>query len=239
MSADRIKTGIKTLDEILDGGIPKGHVILVAGSCGTGKTTLVQQILFDGAKNNNEVGIYISMSEEREKLIRNLEGFTFFDKKLIDTGQIRIIDISQDARLMGINMQNVQGLLNLIRSVVEENNAKRVVIDSITALCEALKEPEKIRDFIFELGMQLAYSGCTTFLISEIPPQTFVYSVFGIEEFISDGVLLLTEFERKGELLRALQVIKMRGVKHSRNKYVLKILEDGINLVPMFKAGEV
>ena len=81
------------------------------------------------------------------------------------------------------------------------------------------------------------YLECTTILISEIPPQVFKYSVYGVEEFIADGVMLMTEFERKGELIRAFQVIKMRGVKHSRNKYVMKILEDGVNLIPLFKAG--
>jgi KaiC/GvpD/RAD55 family RecA-like ATPase len=94
-----------------------------------------------------------------------------------------------------------------------------------------------VRDFVFELGYQLMYLECTTIMISEIPPQTFKYSMFGVEEFIADGVILLSEFERKGELIRALQVIKMRGVAHSRNKYAMKILDEGINLIPMFKAG--
>ena len=81
------------------------------------------------------------------------------------------------------------------------------------------------------------YLECTTLLVSEIPPQTFKYSIFGVEEFIADGVILLTEFERKGDLIRALQVIKMRGINHSRNKHVMEILDDGITLIPLFKAG--
>jgi circadian clock protein KaiC len=83
----------------------------------------------------------------------------------------------------------------------------------------------------------LMYLDCTSILISEIPPLTFKYSMFGVEEFIADGVIMLSEFERKGELLRALQVIKMRGINHSRNKHVMEILREGITLVPMFKAG--
>jgi len=233
---DVVETGVKGLDEILMGGIPRGHVVLLAGSCGTGKTVLCQQFLFKGAEAG-EVGVYISLVEAAEKIRNNMVSFTFCDEKLIDEGKVRIIDMTQDVRLKGLEFDNVEGLVGVIRNIIEEANAKRVVLDSITALCENIGEKNKIRDFILELGFQLMYLGCTTVMISEIPPQTFKYSVFGIEEFIADGVILLTDFERKGDLIRSLQVIKMRGVAHSRNKQVMKILDEGVNLLPMFKAG--
>ncbi len=233
---EQLKTGVKGLDEILVGGVPDGHVVLLAGSCGTGKTVLCHQFLFQGAAEG-ENGIYISLVEPRNKIIKNLQGFQFFDEKLVEQGKVSIVDMTQDARLKGIDFSNVEGLIGIIRGVIEDNDAKRVVIDSITALCENLNESGRIRDFIFELGFQLMYLECTTVMISEIPPQTFKYSMFGVEEFISDGVILLSEFERKGELIRALQVIKMRGIAHSRNKHVMKILDEGVNLIPMFKAG--
>jgi KaiC/GvpD/RAD55 family RecA-like ATPase len=231
-----LSTGIEGLDNILKGGIPRGHCILLAGSCGTGKTVLCHQFIFNGAKEG-ERGVYISLAESKEKMIRNLKSFKFFDEKLIEEGMVNIVDITQDARLRGVSLSNVEGLINIIRGIVQDTGSKRVIIDSLTALCENLAEKARIRDFIFELGFQLTYLDCTTVLISEIPPATFVYSVFGIEEFIADGVILLSEFERKGELLRAIQVIKMRGVNHSRNKHVLEIFEDGITVLPMFKAG--
>jgi len=233
---EKLKTGVKTLDEILDGGMPKGHTVIMAGSCGTGKTILTEQFLFAGAKEG-ETGLYISLSEPKEKIIRNTEDFTFFDKKMLTAGKVKIVDMSTDARLKGVGLSNVEDATTLIREIIEESEAKRVVIDSITALAANFNTDAKVRKFIYDLGADLMYLGCTTILISEIPPQVFKYSVYGIEEFIADGVMLMTEFERKGELIRAFQVIKMRGVKHSRNKYIMKILEDGINLIPLFKAG--
>jgi circadian clock protein KaiC len=233
---EKLKTGIKTLDEILQGGIPKGHSVIIAGGCGTGKTILAQQFLFAGAKEG-ETGVYLSLSEPREKIIKNLEDFTFFERKIVESNKVKIVDISSDARLKGIGLQNPDEIMDLIREIVQETQAKRVVVDSITALAANFGDDVKIRNFIYELGFELMYLDCTTMLISEVPPQVFKYSVYGIEEFIADGVILMTDFERKGELLRAFQVIKMRGVNHSRNKYVLKILEDGINLIPLFKAG--
>jgi circadian clock protein KaiC len=233
---DKVKTGVQTLDEILGGGIPRGNTVLLAGSCGTGKTILTHQFLFQGARDGEE-GIYISLSEPRKKILRDLSAFTFYDEALVDSGKVKIVDIASDARLEGIGLQSADGMMNLIRRVVEDSQAKRVVVDSITNLVANLGDGDKIRSFIYDLSFQLMYMECTTILISEIPPQEFKYSVYGIEEFISDGVMLITDFERKGELLRAFRVIKMRGVKHSRNTYVLEILKDGINLVPLFKAG--
>jgi len=232
---DKVGTGVVGLDEILEGGIPIGHAVLLAGSSGTGKTILTQQFLFEGAKNG-EHGVYISLSEPRDKIIKNLEDFKFFDKKLVEKGTVKIIDLSTDARIKGLDVADTAALIKLFRELVEESKAKRVVLDSITALGEAIGDEYKIREFIFELGTQLSYLDATIIFISEIPPQQFVYSVFGVEEFIADGVILLTEFERKGDLIRALQVIKMRGVDHSRNKYVLKITSSGVNLIPLFKA---
>jgi len=231
-----VETGIKGLDEILMGGIPKGHCVLLAGSCGTGKTVMCHQFLFEGAKVG-EPGVYISLVEPTDKILKNMASFTFCNQRLIDEGKVRIVDMTQDVRLRGIEFSNVEGLIGIIKSIIEDNGAKRVVIDSITALCENIGERSKIRDFILELGFQLMYLECTTIMISEIPPQTFKYSVWGIEEFIADGVILLSDFERKGDLIRSLQVIKMRGVAHSRNKQVMKIMDEGINLLPMFKAG--
>ncbi|MDD5111449.1 MAG: ATPase domain-containing protein [Candidatus Altiarchaeota archaeon] len=233
---ERLKTGIKALDEILDGGIPRGHSIILAGSSGTGKTILAQQFLFSGARDGN-IGLYLSLSEPRDKIIKNLEDFTFFDKKLVESDMVKITDLSSNAGLKGVGLQDPTEIMGLIREIVLDSQAKRVVIDSITALAANFADDAKIRNFIYELEFELMYLDCTTLLISEIPPQTFKYSVYGIEEFIADGVILLTEFERKSELLRACQVVKMRGVNHSRSKYMLKILEDGINLIPFFNAG--
>jgi len=232
---EQIKTGIAELDDILNGGIPKGSSILLSGSCGTGKTILAEQFLFCGAKENDETGIYISLSEPRDKIIANLEPFKFYDPKLIEEDKVKILDITQDARLINLEPLTVSGIINMVSSIIRDSGAQRVVIDSLTAICNSLGNERNIREFIFELGLQLGYLDCTTMFISEIPPMNFQYSVYGIEEFIADGVILLREHEDKGDLIRTLQVVKMRGVNHSRNKQVLQITEKGVVLKPMFE----
>jgi circadian clock protein KaiC len=231
---EKLKTGIEELDKILDGGIPVGHVILLSGSCGTGKTILSQQFLFTGAKEFNEAGIYITLSESKDKMMDNLKGFSFYDQKLLDEGNVKILDITQDARLMNLEPLTIKGMLNMISSLIRDAKAKRVVVDSITAICNSLGSEKNVRDFILELGLQLQYLDCTTIFISEVPPMKLKYSVFGVEEFIADGVILLKEEEQKADLLRTLQVIKMRGIHHSRSKHLLEITKDGIVLKPWF-----
>lgn len=230
-----IETGIPELDEILGGGIPKGNSVLLSGSCGTGKTILGEQFLFEGAKKNNEIGIYISLSEPRDKIISNLEPFKFYDPKLIENEKIKILDITQDARLINLEPLTVNGIISMVSSIIRDSGAERVVIDSLTAICNSLGTERNIREFIFELGLQLGYLDCTTIFISEIQPMRFKYSVYGVEEFIADGVILLSEHEDKGDLIRTLQVVKMRGVNHARNRHVLEITEEGIKLKPMFE----
>ncbi len=230
-----ITTGVKELDEILTGGIPEGNAVLLAGSCGTGKTILSEEFLFRGAKENKEVGIYISLSESRDKIIQNLEGFGFYDPELTENGLIKILDITEDARLVNLEPLTVNGIINMIASIIRDSGAKRVVIDSITGICNTLGSDRKIREFIFELGLQLSYMDCTTVFISEVPPMSHQYSVYGVEEFIADGVIILGYYEDKGELIRTLQVVKMRGVDHSRKKQIMEITSDGIVLKPLFE----
>jgi len=228
-----ISTGIKGLDELLTGGIPEGNSVLLAGSCGTGKTILSEEILFKGAENN-EVGVYISLSESRDKIIQNIEGFSFYKPEFLENGMIHILDITEDARLVNLEPLTVNGIINMIASIIRDGGAKRVVIDSVTGICNTLGSERKIREFIFELGLQLSYLDCTTIFISEVPPMVHQYSVYGIEEFIADGVILLGYYEDRGELIRTLQTVKMRGVNHSRKKQIVEITTDGIVLKPTF-----
>jgi len=232
---DVVETGVKGLDDMLLGGIPRGHSVLLAGSCGTGKTVIGFQFLFKGAEKG-ETGVYISLLEPSDKALKNITALGFYNQKLIDKGALKVAEMTRDVRLRGTDFSDINELISIIRSVIEETKAKRVVIDSLTALCESIGDTKRIRDFVLELGLQLMNLDCTTIMVSEIPPQTFKYSMYGVEEFIADGVILLGDFERKGELVRTLQVIKMRGVAHSRNKQVMKIIDEGVNLMPMFKS---
>ncbi|RLF41441.1 MAG: circadian clock protein KaiC, partial [Thermoplasmata archaeon] len=177
MNKDKCVTGIKELDIQMDGGIPVGSTVLIVGSSGSGKTTLCMQFLVNGAKMG-EKGVFFTITEPLFKLMSNLEKFEFFDKSLIDNGMITVIDLRILFERMGLDVEkytveDASALLDVIKDIAKELEAKRLVIDSITALCYRLQSREMIRDFIFKLGTFLATIKCTTFLTSEVPPREF------------------------------------------------------------------
>jgi len=237
------KTGIEELDIQLGGGIPVGSTVLIVGSSGSGKTTLCMQYLINGA-NQGERGVFFTITEPLFKLTKNMEGFGFYNKNLIESGMVNLIDLRIISERLGLDtekytVEDASALLDILRDIADELNVKRLIIDSITALCYRLQTKEMIRDFIFKLGSSLAAMKCTTLLTSEVPPMTFQYSQYGIEEFISDGIIFLGDYERKGDLLRTFQIVKMRGAAHSRSKSAMSIsAKNGIELVPLLKSRE-
>ncbi len=243
MTEEYCRTGIEELDFQMGGGIPTGNSVLVTGCSGSGKTTLCMQFLFNGARNN-ERGAFFTITEPLFKLTKNLEGFRFYDKKLIESGMVNIIDLRIISERLGLDtekytVEDAGALLDILKDIADELEVKRLVIDSITALCYRLQTREMIRDFIFKLGTSLAMMNCTTLLTSEVPPQTFKFSQYEIEEFISDGIIFLGDIERKGDLLRTLQVVKMRGTSHTRAKFSMNISTNrGIEIVPLLKASD-
>jgi len=236
-------TGIEELDIQLGGGIPVGSTVLMVGSSGSGKTTLCMQFLINGARKG-ERGVFFTITEPLFKLTKNMEGFSFYDKKLIESGMVNLIDLRIISERLGLDtekytVEDAAALLDVLKDIADELNVKRLAIDSITALCYRLQTKEMIRDFIFKLGSSLASMKCTTFLTSEVPPRVFQYSQYGIEEFIADGIIFLGDVERKGDLIRTFQMIKMRGMAHSRTKFAMNISsKNGVELTPLLKSRE-
>jgi len=234
-------TGIEELDQKLGGGLPGGNTVLLVGSSGSGKTTLSMQFLTNGARNG-ERGVFFTITEPLFKLTKNLERFDFYDKKMIESGMVNLIDLRIISERLGLDaekytVEDASALLEILKDIADELDVKRLVIDSVTALCYRLQTKEMIRDFIFKLGSSLASMNCTTILTSEVPPNELKYSHYGIEEFIADGIIFLGDVDRKGDLIRTLQVIKMRGTYHSRTKSAMSISsKNGIELTPLLKS---
>ncbi|MFH0715004.1 MAG: ATPase domain-containing protein [Candidatus Diapherotrites archaeon] len=223
------KTGILGLDEILNGGLPKYTTTLLSGTSGTGKTILSLQWLFDGVKRG-ENGIYISITEPLFMAVRNVELMEFYDRKAIEQEKLRLLDIRE---VLGLDFEKIdpQSLLRYIEKQVKENNAKRLVIDSITAVLYMINDKAKIRQFIFELKKVLATLGCIAILVSE-SLEINKYSTFGVEEFISDGIIVLSNIIGENQIIRKLQIIKMRGISFRTGAVIFDITASGILIYP-------
>ncbi len=223
-------TGIAGLDQALGGGFPKGAVVLLAGSSGSGKTILSLQWLFNGVAAG-ENGVYITLTEPLFKTLQNLENTSFYDRKAIEEERLKIVDLRNVCCGPDINAAKI---INAIEKEVRETGAKRLCIDSVTAIAYNLYDKARIREFIFEIGKTLATLGCTTLITSEVTDHK-QYSVYGVEEYISDVIMRLDQLQVRGGVQRRLQIVKMRGRGYSSELLSFKISEKGITVFPKIK----
>lgn len=225
-------TGIFELDRMLDGGFPKGSVILVAGPSGSGKTVLSFQWLFEGTKAG-ERGVYLTLTEPLIKTMKNLETMGFYDKHALEEDKLRIVDIHEMLADRGLEYGKI---IEYVEARVKETNAKRLCLDSVTAIAYSLDNKATVRKFIFELGKALAAIGCTTILTSEVSGDER-YSVYGVEEFISDAIVRLDQVNVRNELLRRIEVVKVRGRRYRGETLYFRIESPGIVIFPKMRVS--
>ncbi len=210
---ERVPTGIKYLDDILGGGFPKGSSILIAGNPGAGKTTLAATFLYKGAKEYGEPGLYVSFVEDRQSFLNYMRTLGMDFESLEREGLfvfmgVPYVDIAR----------SLETILFRMLQLAREKGVKRVVIDSISAIAQALKSQERVRAFLhntFIYGLKKA-GDVTTLLVADLPYGASTIGL-GVEEFVVDGVLVLKVERLKGLVLRYLELWKMRGTEVGRS----------------------
>ena len=227
MSA-RISTGDGNLDEILCGGFPKGSLIVIAGNPGVGKSIFSAQFIYRGIISESENGVYVSFAENRETFMTNMRGLGFAFEKLEAEGRFKFLD------MIALKETGIPTVLESILKEIRSVNAKRLVIDSFSAMAQAFKEPIEARIVIHTvLGNIVRQMGCTSLIIAEVPINKPIIG-FGMEEFVADGVIILRSLEFEGRLLRELEIIKMRGTPIKERK-LLFTLKEGFRAFTPFK----
>ena len=223
---ERAKTGITTLDEILLGGFPRGSIILVAGGPGTGKTTFSAQFIYNGAIKYGEKGVYVTFTESAQTFINYMYTLSWDFERLVKEGSVEILDflsVKED--------KAIEEILDEIISTVQNLGAKRLAIDSITAMLIPIKNPAETRATVSLLHKILQKMDCTTIVTVENPWGKHLIGT-GIEEFIADGIILLETVPVRNELRRRLTILKMRGTPYSLKYYQYTIGEGGIEVNP-------
>jgi circadian clock protein KaiC len=233
-------TGIKPLDIVLQGGIPQHSIVLVSGNSGTGKSLLSLQWLFEGSRQYNEPGLYLSLTEPTTKLLRNLYQFDFFDESLLGPSCVNIIDMRgliEELHLLDkryLDETDVADVINFVAETARSMKAKRIVIDSITSLLYRYKDKDVVRLLIYNLSRALEKVGATALIISEVAGKK--YSNFDVEEFIADGIINLTASMGEQSVIRRLQVVKMRGTDFLSGPMSFDLTREGILLYPRIPA---
>jgi KaiC/GvpD/RAD55 family RecA-like ATPase len=234
---NRIKTGIGGFDELIEGGLPEGRSFLVSGGTGTGKTIFATQFIVSGAQNG-EPGIYLTLDERPELIREDMLRFGWNIRQMEDEGKIQIIDgtiakvgIPSDEEFSlpatGFDLDKV--LLELMRAI-KKVKAKRVVIDSIPALGMNFENDHDVRKAVLKMVYLLSRAGVTTMLTTETSEGAKQFGKYGVEEFVSDGVIVLHYMGIGTQSNRTLHIRKMRATKHSEDLHPIEISDHGMNI---------
>ena len=232
----RKKTGVRGLDKALHGGIPQGHIVLLSGNTGTGKSLLGIQFLVEGIRKK-ENGVFVTLEEPIEQVEKsalrhgwNLEEYS--RKKKLFSVQTGLLDIKTDRLLLSII------------EAIEKVNAKRLFIDSISSLLSATLNPEQVRQMLYQLTRFLKSRGITC-MMSYLNNENFgavkgqLLSGLSASELrmssLVDGLILLLYVERNQTVKKLLNVLKMRGIEHSKDIMKYEIRKGGFAVVESYK----
>lgn len=229
-------TGIQGLDEITEGGLPTGRPTLICGSAGCGKTLLAMEFLVRGATEFNEPGVFMAFEETTKDLTQNVASMGFdlnalvAEKKLVlDFVYIERSEIEETGEY------DLEGLFIRLGQAIDSIGAKRVVLDTIESLFAGLPNPLILRAELRRLFRWLKEKGVTAIITGERGDETLTRQ--GLEEYVSDCVIVLDHRVSDQTSSRRLRVVKYRGSTHGTNEYPFLIDEDGISIMPITSLG--
>ncbi len=229
-------TGIPGLDEVTGGGLPRGRPTLVCGSAGCGKTLLAMEFLVRGAVQYGEPGVFMAFEESAEELAQNVRslGFDLDDlagrnKLLVDHVHVERGEIEETGEY------DLEGLFIRLGHAIDTLGARRVVLDTVETLFGGLSNGAILRSELRRLFRWLKDRGVTAVITGERGDGTLTRQ--GLEEYVSDCVILLDHRVNEQVSTRRLRVVKYRGTLHGTNEYPFLIDEDGFTVLPVTSLG--
>jgi len=225
-------TGISGLDEITGGGLPRGRPTLVCGSAGCGKTLLAMEFLIRGATTFDEPGVFLTFEESPEELTQNVRSLGFDVDDLVAQKKIVLDYVRVErAEIEEIGDYDLEGLFIRLGLAIDTIGAKRVVLDTIEVLFSGLTNTAILRSELRRLFRWLKDKGVTAIITGERGDGTLTRH--GLEEYVSDCVIILDHRITDQVSTRRLRVVKYRGSAHGTNEYPFLIDADGISVMPI------
>ncbi len=221
-------TGIVGFDELTIGGVPTGRPTLVCGTAGCGKTLFASTFLFNGARDMDEPGVFVTFEERPSDITSNVRSLGFDVEQLVNQGKIYVEHISIDpAELEEIGEYDLEGLFLRLELAIDQIGAKRIVLDTIETLFSAFTNPAILRAEIRRLFDWLKDKGLTTIITGERGDGSLTRQ--GLEEYVSDCVILLDHRVQNQISTRRLRIVKYRGTAHGTNEVPFLIDQDGFS----------
>ncbi len=235
-SLPKAKTGIQGLDEITRGGFPQGRPTLICGSAGAGKTLLAMEFLVRGALEHDEPGVFMAFEESAEDLAQNVRSLGFDLNTLVEQKKLVVDYVHIDrGEIDETGDYDLEGLFIRLQCAIESIGAKRVVLDTIENLFSGLDNEGILRAELRRLFRWLKDRGMTAIITAERGEGALTRH--GLEEYVSDCVILLDHRVVDQISIRRLRVVKYRGTGHGTNEYPFLIDEQGFSVLPVTSLG--
>ena len=243
MSLEKVKTGIPGFDKIVGGGLPRGYCYTVVGGPGSGKTTFAIQFLYNGVTRHEENGVYLTFDEPPRSIRASALNFGMNLARLEESGRLIIVDaspirmevgkyVAKSPAMLGLSNFNIDAVLKVVHEAAEKIDAKRIVVDSLTSLLIQYSDPFVVRKETLSMIRSLSETGRYTSLLLSETSEGGKPSQFKAEMFLANGVILLRTIRQAEERIRAIEVLKMRGVNHSTRLHLFRITDAGIVVYP-------
>ena len=230
-------TGITGLDEITGGGLPNGRPTLICGEAGCGKTLMSLEFIVRGATEFNEPGVFMAFEEKADELASNVASLGFDLNKLQDDKKLRLDHVHIDrSEIEETGEYDLEGLFIRLGFAIDSIGAKRVVLDTLENLFSGLSNQIILRAELRRLFTFLKEKGVTAIITGEKGDGSSLTRQ-GLEEYVSDCVILLDHRVVNQISTRRLRVVKYRGTQHGTNEYPFLIDEDGISVLPVTSLG--
>ncbi|MBD2091587.1 circadian clock protein KaiC [Microcoleus sp. FACHB-1515] len=230
----KLRTMIEGFDDISNGGLPIGRTTIVSGTSGTGKTLFAVQFLYNGITQFNESGVFVTFEEAPTDIIKNAFSFGWDLQKLVDEGKLFILDASPDPEGQDVvGNFDLSALIERVQYAVRKYKAKRVSIDSVTAVFQQYDAAPVVRREIFRLVARLKQVGATTIMTTERVEEYGPVARFGVEEFVSDNVAIVRNVLEGERRRRTIEILKLRGTTHMKGEYPFTITNHGISIFPL------
>jgi KaiC/GvpD/RAD55 family RecA-like ATPase len=235
-----LKTDIAGFDQLfINGGIPKGNSVLIAGGPGTGKSILCRHICYNLVSKGKKC-MYVSFEESKDRIIKSMEDFGWDVRKYVENGKLLIQKINP-LDILRMKFGSIGGsgsateLSYKIKPLVipKDFNPDVIAVDSLSAIIAASVTKDKnYRVYLQQLFSFFEETGATSLLITETDPIPKRYSDTGIEEFLADGIVVLYNIQKQEIRENAIEILKMRYGRHQKKTVLMEITEKGIKIHP-------
>lgn len=234
-SVPKILTNIPGFDDISNGGIPAGRSTLVTGTSGCAKTILALQYLIEGIAKFGQTGVFVTLEETPEDIIKNVRSFGWDIQKYIDEEKFIIVDVSPDPGAITIESgsYDFSALLVRIEHAILRIGATRVAIDSIGSIFNQFADAAQVRRELFRVSAGLKQMNVTTMMTAERIDDYGEISRYGVEEFVADNVIILRNSLNDEKRRRTIEILKYRGAPHQKGEFPFTISDNGIEVLPL------